>query len=85
MRGGDRVRDEQRRLWIVRADLEVVQKQRLECGVDGHDSLAAALRPSHLQQATLEVDILPPGTPIWYGLSGSNHPPPARPKSARDK
>jgi len=38
-----------------------------------------------LQSPLLEVDILPPGTPVWYGLTGSNHPPPPRPKSARDK
>jgi len=31
-----------------------------------------------LQSPHLEVDILPLGTPIWYGVSGSNATPPAR-------
>lgn len=38
-----------------------------------------------LQSPMLEVDILPAGIPVWYGLSGSNQPPPAKPRPARDK
>ncbi|HKO90563.1 MAG TPA: hypothetical protein VJU61_05390, partial [Polyangiaceae bacterium] len=36
-----------------------------------------------LQSPHLEVDILPTGTPIWYGLS-SNNPPP-KPRSGKEK
>jgi regulator of protease activity HflC (stomatin/prohibitin superfamily) len=38
-----------------------------------------------LQSPLLEVNILPAGIPVWYGLSSSNQVPPAKPRSARDK
>lgn len=63
--GHDRLRqpsalhaDEKGRFRIVRPDLEVVEKERLQGGVDRHDPLTAALRPPHLQQPPFEVDVL---------------------------
>src|SRR5207244_3202676 len=43
----------------VRTHPEVVDEKRLERGVDRHDPLAATLRPPHLHEPPLEVDVLP--------------------------
>jgi hypothetical protein len=64
--GHDRLRepatlhaDEEGRLGISCTDTEVVEEERLERGVDRQDALPAALRPPHLQEAALEVDVCP--------------------------
>ena len=43
----------------MRPDAEVIEDERLEGGVDGHDPLSAALSFAYAEQAALEVDILP--------------------------
>jgi hypothetical protein len=51
--------NEERRLRIAGANPQVVDEERLEGRVDRHDSLPPALRPPDLEQAALEVDVLP--------------------------
>lgn len=51
--------DKERLLGIARADAEVVDEERLESGVDRHDPLLSALRAPDLEQAAIEVDVLP--------------------------
>jgi hypothetical protein len=64
--GEDRLRqplavhaDEERRFAVAGTDLEVLDEERLERGMDGEGPLTAALRLPYPQQAALEVDILP--------------------------
>src|SRR5437016_1010629 len=51
--------DEDRPLWVVRADRHVVDEQRHERGVDRDDALPTALRLPHPQQPPFEVDVVP--------------------------
>jgi hypothetical protein len=44
---------------VVRPDLEAVEEEWLERGVDRHDPLPAALRLAHAKQTPLEVDVMP--------------------------